>query len=110
MKDMMVIICDEDPVFGTRGPVAYGGCPVTMHLYVDDVDDCVERGVAAGATLQKLASNQFSGDRSGAISDPFGYSWAIESHIDDVWDDELETRWHAMCEEMAKGELIRFRT
>lgn len=101
--DSMVMACDEDPMFGTKGPSAYGGSPVTLHLYVADADGMIERAVAAGAVLQKPAETQFFGDRSGSIRDPYGYSWIISTHVEDIDPADIQKSWKEACASMMAG-------
>lgn len=90
--DAIVMLSDESPEMGHRSPQALGGSPVQMHLYVVDVDDVVKRAVAAGAKLVRPVRDQFYGDRSGVIHDPFGHVWNIATHIEDVSPDEMQRR------------------
>jgi PhnB protein len=77
-----------------------GGTPVTISVYVDDVDDVFERAVAAGATELRAVENQFYGDRSGQLEDPFGHRWNVATHIEDVPEDEMMRR---AAERMSQG-------
>jgi PhnB protein len=90
--DSLIMLADEFPDMGVRGPRALGGSPVSLHLYVGDVDAVLERAVAAGATLVRPAEDRFYGDRSGQIEDPFGHTWTISTHVEDVPPDEMERR------------------
>ena len=83
---------EEAPEYGFPGPEALGGSPVGMHLYVDDADGFVARAVAAGARLVSPVSAQFYGDRSGSIADPFGYSWTVAQHTEDMSVEEMQRR------------------
>jgi PhnB protein len=74
---------------GFRNPKAYGGTPVSLLLYVNDVDATIPRAVAAGAKLLKPIQDQFYGDRSGTIHDPFGHVWTVATHIKDVSPEEM---------------------
>lgn len=73
-------------------PEDLGGSTVVLHLYVDDVDATLAKAVEAGAKLTMPATDQFYGDRTGRITDPFGHVWAISSHIEDVSEDEMQRR------------------
>jgi PhnB protein len=88
----VVMLADEFPEYNARAPGAFGGSPVTLHLYVDDVDAVVARAAAAGAAITRPVENQFYGDRAGAITDPFGHVWHIATHIEDVPPDEIARR------------------
>jgi PhnB protein len=90
--DSVVMLADEYPAHGARAPQHFGGSPVMLHLYVQDVDAVVARAVAAGATLTRPVQDQFYGDRSGAVTDPFGHLWHIATHIEDVAPEEIARR------------------
>jgi len=79
-----------------KGPNAFGGSPVSLLLYVENVDDVVTRAVAAGATLLRPVKDQFYGDRSGTLKDPFGHIWTVATHTEDVPPEEMERRMAAM--------------
>jgi len=91
----LIMLSDEWPDMDVRGPKAYGGSAVTLHVYVEDVDAAVERAVAAGATIRQPVEDRFYGDRSGGIVDPFGHIWNLATHIEDVPPDELARRAEA---------------
>ena len=74
---------------GYRGPKAGGGNSISLALYVEDCDAVVDRAVAAGATLTRPVEDQFYGDRSGGITDPFGHTWYVMTHVRDVPEDEM---------------------
>lgn len=90
--DSPIMLADEHPDMGALGPHAVGGNPVSVVLYVDDVDAVVARAVAAGGKLQRPVADQFYGDRSGTIEDPFGHSWHVTTHVEDVPPEELRRR------------------
>jgi PhnB protein len=92
----IVMLGEEAPEYGFPGPETLGGSPVAMHLYVDNADAWVERAVAAGARLVSPVSDQFYGDRSGSVADPFGYGWTIATRTEDLSVDEMERRMAAM--------------
>jgi uncharacterized glyoxalase superfamily protein PhnB len=83
-----VMLVDEMPEWGALGPKALKGSPVTLHLYVGDVDAVVARAVAAGAKVTMAVADQFWGDRYGKLEDPFGHHWSIATHVRDVSMDE----------------------
>jgi len=87
-----IMLADEFPDMGFRGPKALGGSPVGILLYVEDVDASVARAVAAGAKLIRPVADQFYGDRVGGIEDPFGYRWFIATHKEDLTMDEIRRR------------------
>ena len=88
LGDSVVMLADEFPQMGARGPASFGGSPVSLHLYVTDVDAVVARAVALGAKITRPVQNQFYGDRSGKLEDPFGHTWWIATHIEDVSHEE----------------------
>jgi PhnB protein len=87
-----VMLADEHPEIQALSPKTIGGSPVSMHVYVEDVDAAVERAVKAGATLIRPVADQFYGDRVGGIEDPFGYRWFIATHKEDLTMDEIHRR------------------
>jgi PhnB protein len=92
LGDSLIMLADEHPEMGIRGPKSIGGTPVTISVYVDDVDGVFERAVAEGANATRQVENQFYGDRSGQFEDPFGHRWSVASHVEDVPPDEMEKR------------------
>jgi len=90
--DSRIMLADEFPEMNSKGPKAYGGLPVHIHLYVEDVDKIAKSALAAGATELRPVQNQFYGDRSGTFKDPFGHVWHIATHIEDVSIEEVTRR------------------
>jgi PhnB protein len=90
--DSPIMLADEFPERNIRGPQALGGSPVGIMLYVPDVDTVFNRTVAAGAKVDMPLANQFYGDRSGSVIDPFGHKWTISTHVEDVPPAEMEKR------------------
>ncbi len=90
--DSRIMLADEHPEIGVRSPQAYGGSPVSIYLYVKDVDAVYNQAVAAGAKAVRPVVDQFYGDRNGGIEDPFGYSWYIATHKEDVPAEEIPKR------------------
>ena len=90
--DSPVMLADEMPEEGYVGPQASGGSSVSLHLYVDNVDAYFAQAVAAGATIKRAVEDQFYGDRSGTLVDPFGHIWSISTHKEDVSMDEMQRR------------------
>ena len=88
-----LMLADEWPDFGALSPPSVGGSPVKLHLYVADCDATVARAVEAGATLMRPVVDQFYGDRSGMIVDPFGHSWFVASRKEEVTPEEMQRRW-----------------
>src|SRR5512140_132288 len=91
----IVMLADENPQMNARGPKSLGGSPITLMVYVEDVDKVFARAVAAGAVVQRPIANQFYGDRTGGITDPFGHVWYLATHVEDVPPDEMERRMKA---------------
>jgi PhnB protein len=89
----LVMLADEFPEMGFVSPKTLGGTPVGISLYVEDVDATVERAVAAGATLKRPVQNQFYGDRTAGLEDPFGHSWHVATHVEDVSPEEMHERF-----------------
>jgi PhnB protein len=87
-----VMLADEFLERDAKSPANFGGSPVSLHLYVPDVDATVARAIEAGAELKRPVEDQFYGDRMGTLLDPFGHTWHISTHIEDVTPDELERR------------------
>jgi PhnB protein len=90
--DSRVMLADEHPEIQALSPKTVGGSPVSIHLYVEDVDAAVERAVAVGAKLVRPVADQFYGDRTGGIEDPFGYRWFIATHKEDLTIEEIRRR------------------
>ena len=87
-----IMVADEHPDMGFLSPKTIGGSPVGLHLYVEDVDAVTRQAVAAGAKELRPVKNQFYGDRTGTIEDPFGHVWHIATHKEDLSPDELKRR------------------
>jgi PhnB protein len=94
--DSVVALSDEYPELGARSPKAFGGSPVTMSVYVEDVDAVFERALKAGAKALRPVEDQFYGDRSGQFEDPFGHRWSVGTHVEDVSPEEMAKRAQAM--------------
>ena len=95
--DSLIMLADEHPEMDAVGPKTVGGTPVTIHVYVEDVDDTFKRAIDAGAKELRGVEDQFYGDRSGQFEDPFGHKWSIATHVEDVAPDEMEKRIAAMA-------------
>ncbi|MBL8799639.1 MAG: VOC family protein [Planctomycetia bacterium] len=94
--DSPIMLADEHPEMGYRAPKVLGGTPVSICLYVDDVDALFQQAVAAGGTVQRPVQDQFYGDRSGTLTDPFGHVWTISTHKEDLTPEEMDRRMKAM--------------
>ncbi|MBO0743320.1 MAG: VOC family protein [Hyphomicrobiaceae bacterium] len=92
-----VMLVDEMPECGALSPTSLKGTPVTVHLYVDDVDAVLARAVKAGATLRMPATDMFWGDRYGLIVDPFGHSWSVATRQRDMTAEEIQETMQKMA-------------
>lgn len=90
--DSVIMLADEHPEMNARGPRSVGGTPVSLHMYVEDVDGVFERAVEAGAKSVRPVEDQFYGDRLGSFEDPFGHHWSVATHVEDVSPDEMSKR------------------
>ena len=95
--DSQIMLVDEFPEHGSLGPHALKGSPVTLHLYVDDVDATVEQAVAAGARVTMPVAEMFWGDRYGRLEDPYGHRWSVASHVRDVSPQEMDAAVRKGC-------------
>jgi len=94
----VMMVADEFPSMGVRGP--QGGSPVTLHLYVEDVDAAFEKAVAAGAQVSMPVMDMFWGDRYGKLTDPFGHEWSIATHKEDLTPEEIAKRGEEAMKQM----------
>lgn len=94
--DSHVMLADADAEAGARSPRDLGGSPVSLMLYVDNADAAFDRAVAAGATVKSPLQDQFYGDRSGVLEDPFGHQWTISTSFEEVAPDEMLRRMNDM--------------
>ena len=94
--DSVIMLADEFPDMGVRGPKLVGGSPVTVHVYVEDVDATFDKALTAGATTLRPVEDKFYGDRGGEFEDPFGHRWSIASHVEDVSPEEMTARMGQM--------------
>ncbi len=92
LGDSVIMLADEHPEIDALGPGSVGGTPVSLHVYVEDVDRVFERAIEAGAKAQRPVEDKFYGDRSGGFEDPFGHRWDVASHVEDVPPDEMSKR------------------
>ena len=95
--DSMVMLCDPMKEMGHKSPKTLGGTPITLMLYVEDVDATVADALAAGAQTLRPVEDQFWGDRMGGVTDPFGHQWFVATHIEDVSPEEMKSRMEAMA-------------
>jgi PhnB protein len=90
--DSVVMLADEHPQMGYRSPSSLGGSSVSILLYLEDVDAVFASALKAGATAQREVSDQFYGDRTGTLKDPFGHVWTVATHVEDVAPEEMQRR------------------
>ncbi|GAA2147226.1 VOC family protein [Glycomyces algeriensis] len=96
--DSMVMLSDEYPEMDAYAPGHFGGSPVSLHVYVEDVDAVYAAALAAGAKSLSEVTDQFYGDRSGTFEDPWGHKWHVSSHVEDVMPEEMERRAAAQAQ------------
>jgi PhnB protein len=101
--DSVVMLADEVPEMGIKGPQSLGGAGVSMAVYVTDVDARFNQAVAAGATVTRPLKDQFYGDRSGTLTDPFGHIWTIATHKEDVPMQEMKKRMEKEMQQQGQG-------
>lgn len=94
-----IMLADEFPEMGAKSPQTIGGSPVSIMIYVEDVDSFVKRAVSAGAKLLRPLENKFYGDRAATLEDPFGHQWHFSTHVEDVPPDEMAKRAEAFMKE-----------
>lgn len=98
----LLMLADECPEMDFKSPLAFGGTPAFMHMYVEDVDSIFKKATEAGAKTIRAVENQFYGDRSGMLSDPFGHVWNISTRIEDLSEDEIKKRSEKFMSEHSK--------
>ncbi len=96
--DSVIMLADEYPDMGARGPKTIGGSPVQMFMYVGDVDTVFNNAVEAGAKIVRELEDKFYGDRAGGLEDPFGHTWYLATHVRDVSPEEIEQKSKEMIE------------
>lgn len=103
--DSVIMMAEEFPEWNCLGPLALKGSPVTIHLYVEDVDSAFDRAVAAGASVTMPVADMFWGDRYGILEDPFGHRWSLATHQRDVTPEEMREGMRRMnCPEAEEGQ------
>ena len=101
--DSVIMLADEHPAMGYRGPRSLGGSSVSILLYLEDVNAVFERALEAGAKAQRPVANQFYGDRTGTLEDPFGQVWTVATHVEDVPPEEMRRRAEAAMKSSASS-------
>jgi PhnB protein len=102
--DSPIMLADEFPEMGYKSPQTLGGSPVSIMIYVADVDTVFDQAVAAGGKVQRPVKDQFYGDRSGTLEDPFGHVWHVTTHKEDVSVEEMERRAKSASAAASGGE------
>jgi PhnB protein len=95
LGDCPIMLCDPAPDMGAQSPRSFGGSAASLFLYVPDVDAAFARATAAGATVKAPLMNMFWGDRYGSVDDPYGYTWQMATHVEDVAPEEMAKRMNA---------------
>ena len=93
--DSPIMLADEYPDMGYKSPTSYGGTAVSLMIYVEDVDSTFNQAIAAGGKEQRAVADQFYGDRTGTVADPFGHVWTIATHKEDVSMEDMQQRMKA---------------
>jgi PhnB protein len=102
--DSIVMLADEFPAFGNHSPQSLKGTPVSMLIYVQDVDAAFKCAVEAGAKVKQPLENKFYGERAGCVEDPFGHQWTLMTHIEDVSPEEMQKRLGEFYAKMAASQ------
>ena len=97
--DSHVMLAGEHPEFGAISPKTLGGSPVSLMIYCEDADAMFQQALSAGGTEKRPVQDQFYGDRSGIVEDPFGHSWSIATHIEDLTQEEIDARFAQMIQQ-----------
>jgi PhnB protein len=90
--DSVIMLADEHPEMNAHGPKTIGGSPVSLHVYVEDVDAVFERAIGSGAEARGPIEDKFYGDRTGSFEDPFGHQWHVATHVEDISEEEMSKR------------------
>jgi PhnB protein len=103
--DTVFMLADEFPDHDAHAPGKFGGSPVSLHLYCENVDEVAATAIAAGAKVKRPVADQFYGDRLGTLEDPFGHTWHVSTHIEDVSPEELDRRAKQAMAQPKKGQV-----
>ena len=98
IEGSLLMLSEENKEWGNLSPLTIGGNPLTFSLYVEDVDTAFQKAVDAGATVKMPLKDEFYGDRTGQVEDPFGYKWMIATHKEDVGFEEMQKRFDKICQ------------
>jgi PhnB protein len=101
--DSPIMLADESPEMGIRSPQSLGGTPVSLLLYLNDVDARFKQAVAAGAAVQRPLRDEFYGDRTGTVIDPFGHIWSLSTHKEDLSPEQMEKRFQEFMKQQSQG-------
>lgn len=101
--DSPVMLADEHPEMGYRSPQSIGGTPVSLMVYVERVDEIFRQAVSAGAKELQPVKDQFYGDRSGTLQDPFGHVWTVSTHVEDIAPEEMGRRAEEFIRQKAQA-------
>lgn len=93
--DSIIMMSEENEEWGNKSPQSLGGSPMFLMIYVPDVDAAFTKALSAGATQVRPVEDQFYGDRTGTLKDPFGYQWTIGTHVEDLSQEEIKRRMEA---------------
>ena len=102
--DSMIFLSDENPAFGTKSPESLGGITGALYLYVEDVDQAFQRAIDAGGQVKMPVADMFWGDRVGNFVDPYGHSWTLSTHTQDLTAQEMEEGARKFYAQMAQGQ------
>jgi PhnB protein len=97
LGDSRIMLADESPKMSAYGPNHFGGSPITLHVYVPNVDATTEQATSAGAAVVRPLADQFYGDRTAGLKDPFGHTWYLATHVRDVSTEEMQQHMKAMA-------------
>jgi len=103
--DTPIMLTEEDIEHCAAGPTTLKGSPVSLHIYVEDVDAAFAKALAEGATSKMPVQDMFWGDRFGALTDPFGHSWSIATHIEDLTPEQVKANFEKMCSQSAAASM-----
>ena len=101
--DSVVMLADEFPEMNAVSPTTLKGSPVSLMIYVENADSVFDQAIASGATVRRAVRNQFYGDRSGTLVDPFGHVWTVSTHMEDLTSEEIARRAEAMLQQPEGG-------
>ncbi len=102
--DSIIFLSEENPAFGTKSPQTLGGASSALYLYVEDVDRAFQRAIDAGGKAQMPVADMFWGDRAGNFVDPFGHSWTLSTHTQDLTQEEMEEGAKEFYAQMAQAQ------